>query len=98
MAADIPSMSRAPATRRRAWAAEPKRRACSPHRFAILCRRVGKGALAPCPPSFTQMLNGGHVEPVIGRRFAPTRWLFPPYIPLLLRNLLPPPPRHRIGG
>jgi hypothetical protein len=23
--------------------------------------------------------HGGHAEPVIGRRFAPTRWLCPPY-------------------
>jgi hypothetical protein len=35
---------------------------------------------APCPPSIQIVtLNGGHAEPVIGRRFAPTRWLCPPY-------------------
>jgi hypothetical protein len=32
-------------------------------------RRVGKGALAPCPPCH-QSKGGGHAEPVIGRAFA----------------------------
>jgi hypothetical protein len=31
---------------------------------------VGKGALAPCPPSFSRIAFGGHAEPVIGRAFA----------------------------
>jgi hypothetical protein len=33
-------------------------------------RRVGKGALAPCPPSSVVPVIGGHAEPVIGRAFA----------------------------
>ena len=34
-------------------------------------RRVGKGALAPCPPSIRVFeVHGGHAEPVIGRAFA----------------------------
>src|SRR4029450_9978650 len=34
-------------------------------------RKVGKGALATCPPSILDRdIHGGHAEPVIGRAFA----------------------------
>ena len=33
-------------------------------------RRVGKDALAPCPPFFRLKTDGGRAEPVIGRAFA----------------------------
>src|SRR5215475_15041660 len=40
--------------------------------------RAGKGACA-VPTIPNGILNGGHAEPVIGPRFARTRWLCPPH-------------------
>jgi len=62
---------------------------------------VGKGALAPCHHlSLIVGRNGGHAEPVIGRAFAATRWLSPPYNrrspeQLIQRRMIPR--MHQLG-